>query len=453
MFFDNRECNRVRLANRIAARLRFEGAARGDLFTSLSAKKEMRQFQSFAIISVETHSSLRRCKNDNNKQKGTDMEYYTTIGIDVSDKVSKICVMTKEDGERRILVETTCATTKDGFSECFAKFDRSWLVVFETGTHCRWMKQHFETLGFAVVVANPAEVKLITDSNAKNDRSDARKLARLALADVGLLKPVKLRDERHQQMLRFHEARMLARRCRNAMISQVRCFAKSRGFRLPDCDADWFHEIDKTGWPKDYEQTVWPMMQAIETLNQKIAAYDAMIADLAGTPEFKDQVERAKEIYGIGTVGATVVIAAIDGDADRFAHARDVGPYLGVVPRTAQSGESDPQLGMTKAGNELVRSVLTECAHVVMKGNAKDTDLKLKGLRIAAHGGRIARKKAIGAVARGLAVRIVALLKNPKSEYVPLSEEGRKGFERYRAEQEYLAEQKRKTRKAVTARG
>ena len=110
------------------------------------------------------------------------MEYSTTIGVDVSDKTSKICVMAKDGGERRILVETTCATTKDGFSECFAKFDRSWPVVFETGTHCRWMKRHFEGMGFRAIVANPAEVKLITDSNAKSDRGDARKLARIALA-------------------------------------------------------------------------------------------------------------------------------------------------------------------------------------------------------------------------------------------------------------------------------
>jgi len=381
------------------------------------------------------------------------MEYCTTVGIDVSDRTSKICVMAKEGGERRILVETTCATTKDGFSECFARFDRSWLVVFETGTHCRWMKRHFETLGFVVVVANPAEVKLIAESNAKNDRSDARKLARLALADVGLLKPVRLRDEKHQQMLRYHESRLLLKGCRNAMISQMRCFAKSCGFRLPECEADRFHEIDKSGWPKDYEQTVWPAMQAIETLNRKITAYDAMIERLAKAPEFKCQVERAKEIYGIGTVGATVVIASIDGDPNRFKRARDVGPYFGQVPKTSQSGESDPQLGMTKAGNGLARTVLTECANVVLKSNAKDTDLKLKGLRIASRGGKLARKKAVGAVARGLAVRIVALLKNPKSEYVPLSEEGRRGFERYRAEQEYLAAQKQKVRKGSATQG
>lgn len=373
-----------------------------------------------------------------NKKKGTDMEYCTTIGIDVSDRTSKVCVMTREGGERRILVETTCPTTKEGFTECLGKFDRSWPAVFETGTHCRWMKSRFEEMGFHVIVANPAEVKLITDSNAKTDRSDARKLARLALADVGLLKPVKLRDETHQRMIRLHEERRLLMECRNAMLNQVRCFAKSSGFRIPDCDAGRFHETDKSEWPADFERTVWPLMKAVRELNRDIAACGNEIARLAEKPEFKAQVSRAMEIYGVGPIASTVLIAAIDGDAGRFRHARDVGPYLGMVPRTSQSGDSDPQLGMTKAGNDLVRKVLTECANVVMKEDSMDTDLKLKGLRIAARGGRIARRKAKAAVARGLAVQIVALLKNPEREYVPLSEESRRGFERYRAEQEYM---------------
>ena len=380
------------------------------------------------------------------------MEYYTTIGIDVSDQSSKICVMAKDKGERKILIETTCKTTKEGFCECFAKFDRSWLVVFETGTHCRWMKELFERLGFSVIVANPAEVKLITESNSKNDKSDARKLARLALADVELLKPVKLRDEKHQKMLRLHEERILLMRCRNAIICQVRNFAKSCGLRLPDSDANWFHEINRSEWPNEFEDTVWPAMDSIRKLNKSIAAINTKIEKLAQTPEFKKHVDRAMEIYGVGPIGATVLIAAINGEPERFDHARDVGPYLGQVPKTSQSGDRDPQLGMTKAGNKLVRTVLTECANVVMQSNARDTDLKLKGLRIASHGGKIARKKAKGAVARGLAVQIVALLKHPEREYVPLSEEGRQGFERYRAEQEYLEQQKHKKSKSAAKR-
>ena len=69
------------------------------------------------------------------------MEYCTTIGVDVSDRTSKVCVMTKHpDGRREAIIETTCHTTRAGFIECFTNFDRTWPVAFETGTHCRWMK-------------------------------------------------------------------------------------------------------------------------------------------------------------------------------------------------------------------------------------------------------------------------------------------------------------------------
>ena len=367
------------------------------------------------------------------------MDYCTTIGIDVSDKTSKVCVMTKEGGGRRVLAETTCPTTPEGFAECLGKFDRSWPAVFETGTHCRWMDRELRRMGFRTIVANPAEVGLIADSNVKSDRGDARKLARIALADAGLLKPVRLRSETNQHMLRLHEARQLLMKMRTAAVVQVRCFAKSMGLRLPRCSADGFHRLDRSGWPPDFERTVWPMLDMIEAMSLKIRAYDRMIGDLAETPAFKPLVDRAREVYGVGPVGSTAIVAAIDGDPGRFAHARDVGPYLGLVPRKSQSGDDDPQLGTTKAGNKFMRHILVECANVAMGEDARDTDLKLRGLRIASRGGGIARKKAKVAVARGLAVLVVALLKDPSRKYVPLSEEGRVGLELLRAERERLA--------------
>ena len=156
------------------------------------------------------------------------MEYCTTIGIDVSDRTSKICVMRKmPDGERRIIVETTCATTRDGFSEALSKFDRSWPIAFETGTHCRWTDRHFRELGSRTFIANPGRVPSITKSNTKNDRNDARELARLAIADVSMLHPVKLRDEVYQRMLRYHRGRNELICVRTKLISQLRGFAKS----------------------------------------------------------------------------------------------------------------------------------------------------------------------------------------------------------------------------------
>ena len=371
------------------------------------------------------------------------MEYCTTIGADVSDRTTKICVMTKaEGGERRIVLETTCATTKAGFEEAFAKFDRSWPVVFETGTHCRWMDRLFRKMGFKTIVGNPGKIPSITKSNTKNDRNDARELARLAIADPAMLHPVFLRDEIYQQMLRFHHARNVLISQRTQTINQIRGFAKSMGYRIEGSSTEKFHELGKAGWPKELEECAWPLMGVLKTIALKIKAYDKLIARLAERPEFKAMVERVRVVYGIGIIGSTVFIAAIGGRPDRFGHTRDVGAYLGMIPKQDQSGDKDKQLHITRAGAYIVRTTLVECAGVVMMENAKDTDLKLKGLRAAMHGGRIARKKAKVAVARGLAVTMLALLQHPEREYVPLSEEGKRGFERCRAEMEHLAMQK-----------
>ena len=368
------------------------------------------------------------------------MEYYTTIGADVSDRPSKICVMTKADGgERRIVLETTCATMKAGFEEAFAKFDRSWPVVFETGTHCRWMDRLFRKMGFRTIIGNPGKIPSITKSNTKNDRNDARELARLALADPAMLHPVFLRGETFQQMLRFHHARNMLISQRTQTINQIRGFAKSMGHRIERTSTERFHELGKAEWPEELEECAWPLMGSLKTINLKIKAYDKLIARLAERPEFKAMVERVRAVYGVGIIGSTVFIAAIGGRPDRFGHARDVGAYLGMTPKQDKSGDDDKQLHITHAGTEIVRTALVECAGIVMMSNAKDTDLKLKGLRIAMRGGKIARRKAKVAVARGLAVAMLALLKDPEREYVPLSEEGRRGFERYRAEMEYLA--------------
>ena len=368
------------------------------------------------------------------------MEYCTTIGADVSDRTTKICVMTKaEGGERHIVVETTCATTKAGFEEALSKFDRSWPVVFETGTHCRWMDRLFKEMGFKTIVGNPGKIPSITKSNTKNDRNDARELARLAIADPAMLHPVFLRDEVYQQMLRFHHARNMLISQRTQTINQIRGFAKSMGHRIECSSTEKFHELSKADWPRELEECAWPLMGVLKTVNLKIKAYDRLIERLAERLEFKPMVERVREVYGVGVIGSTVFVAAIGGRPDRFDHARDVGPYLGMTPKQDQSGDDDKQLHITHAGADIVRATLVECAGVVMMSNAKDTDLKLKGLRIAMHGGGIAKKKAKVAVARALAVTMLAMLKDPEREYVPLSEEGRKGFERYRAEMEYLA--------------
>lgn len=367
------------------------------------------------------------------------MEYYTAIGIDVSDKTSKICVMTKAGGTRRIVAETTVATTKDGFYAFLNGQDRNVPVTFETGVHCRWMAEHIRGMGFKVYVANPAKLKLLTESDTKNDRNDARALARYTLADPEMLHPVFLRDEEHQQMIRLIEARSLLIRERTRIINELRGFAKSMGFRIPKKDAAYFHKLDRSSWPQPLNDLAWPLFDILEMIALKVKAYESGMRKLVESPAFKDDIERVRRVFGIGFICSAAFIAFLGGNYERFVKARDVGPYLGLTPKQDQSGNINKQLGITRKGSALLMCLLTECAQIVLKDSSPMTDPKLKGMRIFERGGSNARKRAVTAVARGLAVTMMALLKHPERDYKPVSDANLKLLGQPSSEQEVKA--------------
>ena len=352
--------------------------------------------------------------------------YYTTIGIDVSDRKSQICVMSKNNGKPKVILETTIPTTRDGFRKFLETQDKVSPVTFETGTHCRWMSEVATGMGFKVYIANPCRLKMITESKTKNDVNDARTLARMTLADVGLLHPVKLRGAEYQKMLNLHEMRNLLIKQRTGVIVQMRCIAKSMGFRLPKCSTAHFHKLDMTSWPKDLSGIAWPMMKGLEQLAITIKTYEKLIRELAQTPTFKAQVDRLMEIHYVGLYVATGFVAVTGGDMDRFEKPRDVGPWLGLSPKQDQSGDIDKQCHVTKAGSPFMRRLLVESAQMILHAGSIETDLKVKGMRMCLRGAKIARRKAVTAVARSLAVLMVAMLKRPDKPYVPLSERAKR---------------------------
>jgi transposase len=369
---------------------------------------------------VQKHTTDRRIKMIT--------EYYTTIGMDVSDRKIQVCVMTKSGVNPKIVTETTIPTTKEGVQKFLSTQDKNTPVVFETGMHCRWMHEIGEGMGFKVYVANPCRLKMITESKTKNDVNDARMLARIALSDPGLLHPVKLRDAEHQKMLNLHEIRNLLIKQRTGMIVQMRFIAKSMGFRIPKTSTRCFHKLDTTLWPKEFRDIAWPMLKNLEQLDITIKTYEKKIRELAETPTFKAQVDRLMEIHYVGLYAATGFIAVTGGDMDRFERPRDIGPWLGLSPKQDQSGDIDKQCHITKAGSPLMRRLLVECAQMIVRDGAIETDLKIKGMRICVRGAKIAKRKAITAVARSLAVLMVAMLKKMDKPYKPLSEVNEKAF-------------------------
>jgi transposase len=123
------------------------------------------------------------------------------------------------------------------------------------------------------------------------------------------------------------------------------------------------------------------------------------------------------KVPGVGALTAVTFVLTV-GDEHRFQKSRDIGGYIGLRPRRDQPGSHDPQLGITKAGNAYLRTLLVECANHILGPFGKDSALRRWGLHLMERGGKNARKKALVAVARKVAV-LLHRLWTTQEQYSP----------------------------------
>lgn len=319
------------------------------------------------------------------------------IGIDLGDKQSQYCVL---NGKGEVAEEGTLRTTPEGFQK-WQEGRKRCRIILEAGTHSPWVSRLLETAGHAMVVANPAQLPMIYASQKKNDRLDARKLAQLARVDPSLLAPIRHRGAQAQADLSVIRARESLVEARTKLINAVRGLVKTCGARVNKCASRSFPEQAAGQVPEMLRPAVEPLLESIDRLSEQIKHYDQLLEDLAETryPE----TELMTQVPGVGTLTALTFRLTID-DAGRFRRSRDVGSYLGLRPRQQDSGEQTPQLRITKAGDRYLRSILVNCAHHILGPFGADTDLRRWGLKLCARGGKNAKKRAIVAVARKLAV-------------------------------------------------
>ncbi len=320
-----------------------------------------------------------------------------TIGMDLGDKKHEICVL---DAEGKVSEVAQVMNTKEALGKWFGSRSPA-RVALEAGTHSGWISRLLESLGHEVIVAQPRKVKAIWSSDRKNDSSDAEMLARLARVDVNLLCPIQHRSEKAQTELMKIRARDGLVQTRTKLVNQVRGLAKSMGHRFPSCDARYFVRHARMDMPEMLSETLEPLLEIVEQLDERIHGYDQSIKKSA-VKEYPEAIVLTS-VYGVSHLTALAFILTLD-DPNRFKHSREVGPYLGLVPRQDQSGSIDRQLRITKAGDSYMRRLLAGSAQCIMKSNAPDNYLRRKGDRIAARGGKNARKRAVIAVARSLSV-------------------------------------------------
>jgi len=319
-----------------------------------------------------------------------------TIGIDLGDKTSRYCLL-NERGE--VAKEASVATTKKGLAQAFASLKRC-RIALEVGTHSPWVSRLLKSLGHEVFVANPRQLKLISQSSRKDDRVDAETLARLARVDPGLLRPIQHRSEQMQLDLMAIRVRAALVEARTALINSARGQAKSVGERLPACDADNMGPGQLAALPEAVQVLLKPLLKQAEALTAEIKARDAQIEQIAR--EKYPETELLRQVSGVGPLIALTFVLTV-ADKRRFEQSRDVGCYLGLRPKRSQSGGREPQLRITKEGDVYLRKLLVQGAHYILGRKGPDTDLKRWGTRLAA-GGKNAKKRAVVAVARKLAV-------------------------------------------------
>jgi len=320
-----------------------------------------------------------------------------TVGVDLGDQWSNYCILGLE-GET--LAEGQLRTTGEDVAEFFRALAAA-RVVIEVGTHSAWVREVVVGCGHEVLVANPRRMEGRKRRKRKNDRIDAHKLARLGRVDPQSLFPIEHRSREVRQDLVVLRARDALVTVRTQLINTTRGLVKSMGARLPKCSSPSFPKKVEEALPAEVREALLPLVRLAEELSDCIKVYDERIEKLGR--EKYEHTELLRQVKGVGPLTSLAYVLTLE-NPDRFAKSREVGPYLGLVPQQEDSGDSQPQLGISKAGDTMLRRLLVGSAHYILGPFGPDTDLRRYGLRLCERGGKNAKKRAAVAVARKLAV-------------------------------------------------
>ena len=200
--------------------------------------------------------------------------------MDLGDRSSCYCVL---KGAGEVVKEGKRGHHRKGLAQVFGMMKRC-RIAMEVGTHSPWVSRLLAELGHEVIVANPRQVKLISQSSRKDDRLDARTLARLVRIDPELLRPIRHRSEKAQMDLMTIRVRAGLVEMRTALVNQVRGMVKALGERLPACGTGQMTEERIDGLPEPVREALRPLLRMVEKASEEIQECDAQTgADRPGT--------------------------------------------------------------------------------------------------------------------------------------------------------------------------
>jgi transposase len=336
------------------------------------------------------------------------MEYFA--GLDVSMEETHVCVV---DRDGTIVHQAKVLSTPADLEAELARAPACCRIVFETGRMAPMLYHGLLERGLPVVCVESRQAYQALKSLAthKTDRNDARGLAHLAR--TGFFKPV------HVKSLPAHAVRplIIARKKlvgqRVTLENQIRGLAIVFGVRLPRALSPAF--IDQALRASEGINGLSVAMRGLVAARTAVlAAVAAIDADMKKMIRASDACRRLMTIPGVGQLTALAFSAAVD-DPERFKRSRDIGAYLGLVPRRYQSGEVDYTGSISKCGDKRVRTLLYEAANVMLTRCKQSLKLRDWAFAIAK---RSTMRKARIALARRLAIIMHAMLRDD-TEFKP----------------------------------
>ena len=340
---------------------------------------------------------------------------HAVAGLDLGDRHSPLCLLGL-DGK---IIERHRIRTN---GKAFEKFFDAWgpmRVVFEAGTHSLWVFRLLQRLGHQPLMADTHHLALITQSMSKSDRRDAATLGELDLRLPQMMRavtPCSLETQQHRTVPRARDGAVQAR---TKLSSQGRGLVKSFGARLPACDTAACAKKAAAAMPSDLKDTLGPLLLVIQHRSDEIRRYDKKIEQL-GDEKYPHTL-RMRSIRGVGPITALAFVLNLDNAVEKLESRRAAGPRRGLRPKQRGSGKRQPELSITKSGDALLRKLLLQCAQYVLGHHGAESRLRSWGWRLAARGGKAAKRKAVVAVARKLAILLHVLWKR-EVDFDPLYE-------------------------------
>jgi transposase len=322
------------------------------------------------------------------------MEHFA--GLDVSVKETSVCIV---DDVGKMVREVKVASEPEALLPVLAnRLYRFKRIGLEAGPLSQWLSSALAEAGLPVICVETRHMRAVLQAQInKTDRNDARGMAQMMRA--GLYRPVHVKTLRSQKLRMLLTHRKLLQSKAIAIDNDLRGTLRNFGLKVGVVGASKFEARirELVEDLPDLGALVEPLLIVRRTLREQIGILHRRLLVIVRQDEV---CRRLMTVPGVGPVVALTYRASVDVPA-RFRSSKAVGAVFGLTPSKYQSGEIDRTGGISRCGDEMMRVMLYEAAHIMLVRVAKWSWLKAWAMKIAKRRGL---KKAIVALARRLAV-------------------------------------------------